>query len=264
MVGAAESANAMLQQTARSTMALAKPNFERFQLPLLDFWDCAVRHGAVQKRWLRRMLRGEATYEQAERGVGAPYSAIGEVGLMVTGPVRKAAPSKQFADRMVSALFLGMTTDGRYIMVEANGQIHKTMHVRFGIDAMPAGPMAATGAPASNASEQGGTRINTAASDTGDDKPGTGNDGTDTGTDSSTSTSTDTEAHEGELIVFSEDGEKGDPGGGNHGGGHRRRPRRRRHARHWDRQRRHSPEGRQRPTAPTPREQRRIPTPRGE
>ena len=146
LVGRAESANAVLQQTGRSTSALAQPNFEHHKLEVLDFWDRAVRHGALQRRWLRRMLRGTASYKQLLRKVGAPFGARGEVGLMLTGTERTADHrGKQFAKRMIPAMFLGMTNDGKAIMIESGGKIHETMHVRFGDDAMPAMPAPVVG-----------------------------------------------------------------------------------------------------------------------
>ena len=146
LVGRAESANATLQQTGRSIMALAKPNFARCGLDAVDCWDRAVRHGAPQRRWLRRMPRGGASHKQAARAMRAPFGARGEVGLMPTGAARKTDDrGKQFADRMMSALFLGITTDGKAVMTEPDGTVHTSMHVRFGGDAMPAVPPPITG-----------------------------------------------------------------------------------------------------------------------
>ena len=157
LVGYAESANAVLQQTGRSTSALAQPNFEHHKLEVIDFWDRAVQHGALQRRWLRRVLRGTASYAQVLRKVGAPFGARGEVGLMLTGTERTADHrGKQFAKRMIPAIFLGMTDDGKAVMIESGGKIHETMHVRFGADAMPAIPAPVTGTVLTNHTDDAG------------------------------------------------------------------------------------------------------------
>ena len=177
LVGHAESANATLQQTGRSIMALAKPNFAHYGLDVVDYWDRAVRHGALQRRWLRRMLRSGASYKQAARATCAPFGARGEVGLMLTGAERKTDDrGKQFADRMASALFLGITTDGKAIMTEPDGTVHTSVHVRFGGDAMPAVPPPITGT------------THTASEDSTDEQANTDNNADDTAEATATTT----------------------------------------------------------------------------
>ena len=131
LVGIAEAENAGVQQAARAVLQMAKHNLRTFSIPPNAYWDYATRHAALQRRVLRSMMRGNSTYDQASRTLGAPWGAVGEETLMLTGPTRKRDPAgKQFAERARTVLFLGRTDDGRYIVLGRDGRISRTMHFR--------------------------------------------------------------------------------------------------------------------------------------
>lgn len=152
LVGIAESSNACIQQTMRATIAIAEPNLRSFGIDPSEWWDYAARHGVLQKRWLKKLLHGEANYRQTERKLAAPFGAIGEVALMIGGPSRQK--DKQQQRRMVSAIFMGVMDDGRRIMMTKGGEIYRTMHVAWGADAMPAAPVRIIGEVQNNEQDE--------------------------------------------------------------------------------------------------------------
>lgn len=130
----------------RAIMTVAEPNLRAFDMEPAKWWDCAARHGMLQKRWVDKVMAGEATCQQLERAVGAPWGAVGEVALLPGSPARKKdGQSKQLQKRMVSCMFLGVMGDGRRTMRSKQGKTCCTMHVAWRPDAMPAAPQRAVG-----------------------------------------------------------------------------------------------------------------------
>ena len=84
-----------IQQTMRTVQALAEPNLRAFGIDPERMWDYAARHGMMQRRWLDRILAGEATYRQAARAVMAPFGAIGEVALLIGSPERQESKQQK-------------------------------------------------------------------------------------------------------------------------------------------------------------------------
>jgi hypothetical protein len=144
-----ENANKQLEQLARANIRMASDNIQALGLTAVQFWDCAIAHAARQYRIVLR-ARNTDPGNQVERDTisalrkieqptyfGGPVTA----DLPIGSPQRKSNPAgKQFADRALQGIFLGMDRSEHYIVLYHNGekpQVFVTNSITVGAHPQP-------------------------------------------------------------------------------------------------------------------------------